>query len=480
MTKLMKKYLLIVIILLLFLTSCKSCNNKSPFLTEEEIKANYNSFDITANFNGLKFRLIKSPNGYYYENTNDEEYLYYNRNTNQSFIVDNEAEDKTLVIGNYDFSDYLNNIYYILTFHISKQAIASYDTKSITFLDREVIEYSREEKNVIEKYYIDKELGGCLYFLIDDGIQRVICQIESMTLSNNLLDKFESYQVLGKANIAEFKDKETVMSNLTTYDITFKIAEKSYRMIKSSQGFYYSSASEENITATLYDANLSQWYTLNLKEKTKTILNDTMTVREEEEILFNMLLLSHLSNVDNNFYKKDAIEILNFDISEYLFSSTAVIEKYYVNLEYGLCLKRVIKIANVESVFEVTSFFFNGDVSEYLDYELDKNQVYQKWPSNHEYLLGIEPLNYGTFFVGYENELGLNIVYRDFKSSYVDTIIKKFKADGFTIDSDESISYDTDYTYNLYKYTATNANGYKITIEFNKGTEELTLIILPI
>lgn len=477
----MKKYFLIIIVslLLLMLSGCKNCSNSdSIFLTENEIKSNYNSFDITADFNGIKFRLIKTSKGYFYENINSKQYIYYNRDENKSYVIDTNLRQKTLVVGNYDFTEYLDTIYYILTYHLRNENIENYETQTTTYINREVNEYYREEGDIIEKYYIDSELGGCLYFLIDNGTQRVVCKFESVTLGKNFLDEYETYSMLENADVSQFNDKTTVLNNLTSYDITFNANGKEWQMIKSSQGFYYSVKSNETIDAMVYDNNTSSWYSLDIDTKTKRLTNEKVSAIEQETEIFEKGLLLHLTEVTNNFYVRDTEDILSLETKEYLKESNqlgiSISDRYYVNLENGICLKRVV---NGATVFEVTNVTFSGSVDIYLNYENDENQTYQEWPTTHEYLEGIEPLSHGTFFVGYQNENELTIVYNNFKTSFVDSVVNTFKGYGFVIDDDVVEQFDTDFTYLFYQYQALNSKGQKLLIQYTRENETLEFTI---
>lgn len=480
----MKKYFLIVTILFLLLitTGCKNCFNKdSIFLSEEEIKSNYNSFDATVDFNGLKFRLIKTSKGYYYENTSNKQCIFYNRDENKSYIIDNELKQKTLVEGNYDLSEYLNTVYYILTYHLRKESIQEYETQTTNYINRSVNEYYREEGDVIEKYYIDSELGGCLYFLIDNGTQRVVCKIESIKLGRDYLDQYESYYTLENADISVFKSENTVLNNLSSYDITFSANGKEWRIIKSSEGFYCSTKDEKTMIAELYDHNTSKWYRLDLENKTKIVTNDSTNINEFEINLFKKGLLMHLSEVSNDFFVGQEHDILDLLAKEYLKESSklgiSISDKFYINIENGICLKRVV---NGKTIFEVTSITFNGSVNEYINYENDKNQTYQEWPTEHEYLEGIEPLTHGTFFVGYQDDKELTIVYKEFKSSFVDSVVNYFKEVGFVIDEKQFEEFDTDFTYLFYQYEAVNEKNHKLLLQYDKETEMLTFTISTI
>lgn len=474
----MKKYLIIIICLLVvFLASCKQCNkDDSIFLTESEIKANYNKFDITMDMNGVKFRLIKTSKGYYYENVNTNDSIYYNRDLNESYKIDKTTNSKILVLGNYNFSEQLNNVYYLLTYHLTDERIEKMNSEQTTYLNRDVTEYSRVVGDVEEKYYIDNELGGCLYFLIDDGVTRVICKVDSLKFGNDLLNEFEEYTTLSKANTSVLKSKQEVLDSLVEYDISFNNGDNSYHIIKSNEGFFYSIKDDKGLVSYLYVNSEQQWYLLDLESKEKYYSNSDEKVEDIEENLLKLLPLVHINEIDSTFYEKTGTKYLDYDVTVFGFENidNNINITYYVNIESGLCLKYILEVGKEQVVFDTINLSFEGDVSTYIEYDLSKNQIYPTWPESHEYLEGISPLSYGTFYIGYENESGLTIIYNNYSSSFVDSTVDEFKEFGF-VDGIEDFEYDSDFAYLVYNYTSTNAKGITLVLTYDNISKQLTL-----
>lgn len=87
-----------------------------------------------------------------------------------SYRVDNTNQKKTLVVGNYDFSSYLDNIYYILTYHTSNSKISSLEKRANTYLNREVTEYYREKMRLVKPIIlIIKQVHVCISVLIQEN-----------------------------------------------------------------------------------------------------------------------------------------------------------------------------------------------------------------------------------------------------------------------------------------------------------------------
>ena len=92
----MKKIVLffIVVFLSISISGCKK--NKNNFKSVEEIKQNISTFDIVANFNGIRFELIKTSKGYYLADSDKNIYVMSFYNT----VIDKlNIKNKTYKVG---------------------------------------------------------------------------------------------------------------------------------------------------------------------------------------------------------------------------------------------------------------------------------------------------------------------------------------------------------------------------------------------
>ena len=297
----MKKIVLffIVVFLSISISGCKK--NKNNFKSVEEIKQNISTFDIVANFNGIRFELIKTSKGYYLADSDKNIYVFYDKTNHLSYRVDNTNQKKTLVVGNYDFSSYLNNIYYILTYHTSNSKISSLEKRANTYLNREVTEYYREKNEASETYYIDNQTGACLYFSIDTGEQKIVCKIDKLEIGDNFLDPYFAYENLQMADPNLFKSKKTVLEYFNnSYDLQIKFKDSDVHLIKSTDGFFCLLNENNTSKALLYNNNNHTWYDVDIKNQTRSITTVSDTVSEIENN-FITLLVDHIDNVDISF-----------------------------------------------------------------------------------------------------------------------------------------------------------------------------------
>ena len=75
----MKKLFLLFIVAICTLSMMSCKKNKNTFKSVMEIKQSINTFDITANFNGISFELIKTSKGYYVAEKDKDIYLFYDK-----------------------------------------------------------------------------------------------------------------------------------------------------------------------------------------------------------------------------------------------------------------------------------------------------------------------------------------------------------------------------------------------------------------
>ncbi len=478
----MKKIVLffIVVFLSISISGCKK--NKNNFKSVEEIKQNISTFDIVANFNGIRFELIKTSKGYYLADSDKNIYVFYDKTNHLSYRVDNTNQKKTLVVGNYDFSSYLDNIYYILTYHTSNSKISSLEKRANTYLNREVTEYYREKNEASETYYIDNQTGACLYFSIDTGEQKIVCKIDKLEIGDNFLDPYFAYENLQMADPNLFKSKKTVLEYFNnSYDLQIKFKDSDVHLIKSTDGFFCLLNENNTSKALLYNNNNHTWYDVDIKNQTRSITTVSDTVSEIENN-FITLLVDHIDNVDITFYVKENQKFLDYTINMYERDITTdgilYTEEYYVEMETGICLRKKIDLSGSNNYFEVTSLEFSGDIQEYLDYEVVKKpQSYDHWPAEHKYLEGMEEIKYGEFYLAYEDNNELSIVYKNITNAAFHIILNNMKTYGFVIDSSEQKELDDNNTYLYYFYNAKREDDMKIRIEYVGTT--LTIILGP-
>lgn len=450
-------------------------------VAKANIEKNVNTFDITVDLNGTSYRLIKSIKGYYLEDLSKNLSVYYNKEQNKSYKVNNKTKTITLVNGNYNFAEYVENIYFVLTYHLNSKTISGLSIKDDTYLNRTVSLYYSENPSVVERYYIDKETGACLNFVLDDGVTKIICKVDSFSLLDEKIDQYNTYDVLEYALNVKFEEKETILEQFNEYSLTIEINGELCRLIRNASGFFCSLVINDRLVNMLYDFNENLWYELNDDDSTRFVSETTSTVDGIEEIVFD-LLTNHLENVDKTFFvrKNQTYNLHTVDMYE---RSTATdnimyMEEYYIDVNSGICVYKNVNLSGYKSSFELKNISHEGDITKYLDYEIIRRpEKYDSWPVDHPYLEGIEEIKYGTFYLGYEDKDGLNLIYNNFNSTYVDYIIEKFEEYGFTIDANINKKEDDSFNYIYYIYQAKREDGYTISIDFDGNRNTLTIII---
>lgn len=439
------------------------------FASETEIRNHLSSFDISININGITYRLIRSKDGYYYANGNENVYGYYDAEKNESYSVDPVKQQKIKVIGNYDFSSQVEDIFYVLLYHLNSDTIQELSTRNTTYLNRDVIEYYRDSTQYEEVYRIDNETGACLYFSLGNSLKKVICKVDSISTTNVNLQPYQSYESLQHVDLSTFIPENKVIENLSNYHIQLAIQDKSYQFISSLKGYYY----ESNQQGYLYDKEEMKWYRVDHNEQTKMLTEDTIELEQIENELFK-ILTSHLTDIQLNFYAKDDTEYIGRKVHAYerviVTSQASLKEYYYVDVETGACLKKEVNSAKVI----VTKFELEGNIDEILDYQTIENNQYKAWPQDHPYVEGITPIDYGTFYFGHDTEDGLRIGYKDIQSNHY-LLIKERLTDAGFIESEEEIALP-DY----YNYVAKNSKHIQVTMEYTPSTGILLLFFTKV
>lgn len=489
----MKKIFIMFIILLFSLSvvSCKkSCKEKTNFLSEEEIRNNVNIFDITVDFNGSNYHLIKSKKGYYLEDGVNNIYVYYNKDLNKSYKVNNEAKTITLVNGNYNFSTYVENIYSVLlTRHLKSTSISKLKVREDQYLERNVDVYYSENDRVTEEYRIDKLTGACLYFHLDDGTTKIICKADTFSTNDEAINTYSQYEELENAKNLNFKEKSEIEKLFREdgvnkeYSIKLVINNQECELIKNNLGFYCSLVIDKQLITMLYDKSLDKWYVVDNKNKTKYLSDIVSNIEELENTVIN-LLTNHIDNVDKTYLVRKNKKFNSFDVDIYervtASSSLMYSEEYYVDKNLGICVKKNVRLSGHQSSFELINFMTTADLSSYLSYTEIEPPYYNSWPSNHPYLEGINEIKYGKFSSCTNIEGKLQIVYKEIKPSYVDSIINNFKNNGFTLNVTDIPVFDDNQTYKTYDYIATREDGLKLQIFYNSTNEQITISLTKI
>lgn len=439
------------------------------FASESEIRKNLSSFDISININGITYRLIRCKEGYYYANGNENVYSYYDAAKNESYSVDLIKQQKIKVIGNYDFSSQIEDIFYVLLYHLSSDTIQGLSTRESKYLDRDVIEYYRDSAEYEEVYRIDNETGACLYFSLGNSLKKVVCKVESISTENIDLQPYQSYESLQHVDLSTFIPENKVIENFKNYHIQLTIQDKAFQFISATNGYYYESDNQ----GYLYDKMDMKWYKIDYHTKTKMLTDDTIGLEQIESELFK-ILTSHLTDIQVNFYAKDDTEYIGRKVHAYerviVTSQATLKEYYYVDIETGACLKKEVNTAKAI----VTKFELSGNVDEFLNYEIVENDQYQEWPKDHPYLEGITPIEYGTFYFGHRTEEGLRMGYKDIQSNHYLLIKERIVASGFVLNSEEDAFPDYEY------YRAKNDKQIEVTIEYTPSTGILLLFFTEV
>lgn len=439
------------------------------FASEAEIRNHLSSFNIKININGITYQLIRCKEGYYYANGNENVYGYYDAIKNESYSVNLIKQQKIKVIGNYDFSSQIEDIFYVLLYHLSSDTIQGLSSRETTYLNRDVIEYYRDSSEYEEVYRIDNETGACLYFSLGNTFKKVICKVDSISTENVDLEPYQSYESLQHVDLSTFIPENKVIENLGSYHIQLMIQDNVFQFISAENGYYY----ESNQQGYLYDKTDMKWYKIDHNEKTKMLTEDTIELKQIESELFK-ILTSHLTDIQLNFYVKDDTEYIGRKVHAYerviVSSQASLKEYYYVDVETGVCLKKEVNSAKAV----VTKFELVGDIDEFLNYQTVENNQYKAWPKDHPYVEGIEPIEYGTFYFGHYTEDGLRIGYKDIQSNHYLLIKEGITNAGF-IENEEEMTLP-DYYY----YTAKNGKQIQVTIEYTPSTGILLLLFVEV
>jgi len=462
----MKKIMILFLFLMLFtLSSCKKCKETpsvvDPRKSAAEIKQAYKYFDITIDYNGVVYRIVKGSGGTLYEDTKAGDRVYYDSEKNVSYLIfDNVKYEEEM---NYDFSTKINVIYDLLTLHLNSKNFSKLLKEKITYLDRSVTKYHRDSSDLAEEtYYIDDETGACLYACLDSGSSRVLCKVNQLKLGDQSLDTFKSYESFQKIDLSVIKDKTTILSHFQQYNISFKIDDSTYQMISTTDGLLI----KTNNSANLYITSLDKWYIVDFSSKTKQELNLSHTKEDVENTLLNQLT-SHLDKIDKQFYVTENGQYMNRPIRTYIkvnrTTGGVYYQKYDVDIETGACFNKKIG----SSVFSIIDYQTEASLEEFFTYPTTS---YVSWPSEHPYLEGIEEIKYATFDKAIVFDDELFVYYNNVGNNDYLNMIDFFIENGF--DQLEEQSEASDYK----KYVTKRNDGLIVSLEYVVSKRNLTIV----
>lgn len=464
--------IIIIAILILIAVLMSKSKHKNPLntpKTKEEIKQNYKYFDISLDYNGIQYRVIKTSKGYYYENKKINDYVYYDMDENRSYTIENNVkyEEET----NYDFSKKINTIYDVLTFHVDRNNFPNLLKENISYLNREVTKYYRDSSELIEEtYYIDEQTGACLYFSLNDGTSRVLCKIDALTIGDQSLEQFKEYEILKKVDLSKIKKADEIKNNFVNYNISFYINEDLYQIISTNEGLYFKTTDVEN----LYIVSEDQWYIVSSESKTKTPVNIKKTKEEIEQIILNQIT-SHIYAIDDKFYVSENKDYIGRKVDIYVkttrSSDSIYRQKYYIDIETGACLNKEVS----NSRFTIVHYQQNASIEEMINYETKPQISFDEWPSEHPYVLGIKEIEYGTFYQANVFDGDLYIFYQNINNNNYVNIKEYFKEIGFTTIDENQVETDQ-----VKLFQATREDGLQVRIEFLVSEMELTIIFCQI
>lgn len=439
------------------------------------IKEQYKTFNITINLDGNEYQFIKSVDGYFYENKKQDITLYYDINSNTYYTLDKKSKTKTIIDGDYSMDAYIDNIYYVLSYHVDKKLLLDYNKESSTYLGRDVVKYV-QENSYVETIIFDIETNACLSFEVKSSTETVSGKITKLSFEETDFTYLNEYQTLKQCTDLELLTKTEITDNFTNYTIVIKQNESTIKAVKTKDGFLCLITKGDDSTGVVYDKENNIWYDINDTIKEKSLSDKEYTIDEYEVSIFTYLT-GYLTKLDEKFFMLQSEKYLDRDVTIYIknvaIKDTLYKQEYVIDNLTGACLKQNITINGSGTYFVIEELSFDGDISSYLEYE----EVYYAWPKDHEYLIGVEEIEYGKLVKGFEDEDGLNLYYENINQSFFLQILKDMKASGFVKNAQENGILDAYQNYSFYTYEATNDLGIKIRLEFD-GSEKTLLIIL--
>lgn len=440
---------------------------------KETLQQTLKYYDITVDLSGSNFQYITSSDGIYYNNDKTDISIFYDNENHYS--IDNKNKSKIIISDEYDINLHSDELFYLLGYHLDKVLLFDYTKEVGTYLNRDVVKYKLISSTLTEEIYVDKETNACLYFKIKSDKEEIICKVNKIKLVDTDLSYLDEYTTLKKCEELELKDKEEIISNFKTYQVSLIKDDQKLVFKKNEQGLFCSIEIEEGTNAIVYNAKNNVWYDIFLESLEKSLNENENKVETYEDSLFSLLTV-HLDAINDNFYKEENLTYLDRTVTKYIrnivVKGTIYKQEYIIDDETGACLKQIINFNGKITSFSVEKLQFETNIDEYFEYD----EIYYSWPKDLEILEGIEEIEYGTFVKGMYDEDGFNLIYTDIKDAFFRQILKDMQSYGFTKEVEQDYSLDSSANYVFFMYSALNDKGLSITLHYTASDKSLIII----
>lgn len=355
----MNKKILIIIACIFTLLLCGCKCNKCSKATIESIKKDYPYFDVTLNINNESYQIIKSKNGYLYNNKENDALIYYDFNNKTYYEINDNNKTKTVLNENYNLDVYVNNIYYVLSYFVEKETKKGYEIEQNSYLDYDVNIYKKQSLNYSEEIIVVKKENICLGFNITTNEKTINAKIEKLSFNETDLSKYENYNIISN-------ESEYIKNNFNNYNIEIYLNGNEYKLIKSSDGYYYENLAEN--VCIYYNKETSSYYTIDNKTKTKTLISGEFSMNTYFDNTFYVLLY-HLDKKLLIDYNKEEGTYLDRDITKYTYKGSYQ-ESIIIDNETRACLLFELKTNEIDVVGKVKNVMFEDtDLNYFSDYQ---------------------------------------------------------------------------------------------------------------
>lgn len=433
-------------------------------------------YKVEIEFNKNVYEFISSSDGYYYNCPSKKLEIYYSYEENQYYTIDSKEKIKTIITDEYDMNAYIEEVNYLLTYHLDKTLLLDYISEDSTYINRNITFYKTATLTAYEEIYVDKATNACLYFKLKTVNTEIIYKVLDFEITDADLSYLDEYPTLEKCEDLELKDKEEILSNFETYTIVLKQDNKIVTLMKCEQGMLCSFEEDEIVSAIMYDQENDIWYDVFFDSTEKSVNKDDNELSSYVDPILNLLTV-HLDSIDEKFYKETNVEYLDRIVTRYIrtivVNNTIYTQEYLIDDITGACLYQEVNLNGEVDTVIIEEMKFSADISEYLAY----NETYFSWPTGHELLEGIEEIEYGTFVKGMYDEDGFNLIYTDIKDSFFKQILKDMVASGFTINRTDDYELDSYANYIYYHFAASNSLGVSMKMYYNNSDSSLIIIL---